>query len=311
MMIIKKRRTWLNMLFSLRGTSLTRTLPRILGITVFSFVITVLESYFGIEIYSLTVTPFALIGVALGIFLGFRNNAAYDRYWEGRKLWGNLVNVSRSYARQVTNFIVSDGDDHRLGDFHREIVYRTIAFVYALRHHLRDTSPRDDLESFLPQEDLERLEDQKNIPLFILRTMGERTRWAWEQGWIDKFHLGILEESLTRMTDIQGACERIKNTPIPFPYTVLIHRIVAFYCFTLPFGILSTVGVLTPVVVFLISHAFLGLDEIGDEIEDPFGIEPQHLPLTTLCRTIEVNLLQHIDESCVPDLLQPVDDVLS
>jgi putative membrane protein len=310
-MIIKKRRTWLNMLFSLRGTSLTRTLPRILGITVFSFVITVLESYFGIEIYSLTVTPFALIGVALGIFLGFRNNAAYDRYWEGRKLWGNLVNVSRSYARQVTNFIVSDGDDHRLGDFHREIVYRTIAFVYALRHHLRDTSPRDDLESFLPQEDLERLEDQKNIPLFILRTMGERTRWAWEQGWIDKFHLGILEESLTRMTDIQGACERIKNTPIPFPYTVLIHRIVAFYCFTLPFGILSTVGVLTPVVVFLISHAFLGLDEIGDEIEDPFGIEPQHLPLTTLCRTIEVNLLQHIDESCVPDLLQPVDDVLS
>jgi putative membrane protein len=311
MMIIKKRRTWLNMLFSLRGTSLTRTLPRILGITVFSIVITVLESYFGIEIYSLTVTPFALIGVALGIFLGFRNNAAYDRYWEGRKLWGNLVNVSRSYARQVTNFIVSDGDDHRLGDFHREIVYRTIAFVYALRHHLRDTSPRDDLESFLPQEDLERLEDQKNIPLFILRTMGERTRWAWEQGWIDKFHLGILEESLTRMTDIQGGCERIKNTPIPFPYTVLIHRIVAFYCFTLPFGILSTVGVLTPVVVFLISHAFLGLDEIGDEIEDPFGIEPQHLPLTTLCRTIEVNLLQHIDESCVPDLLQPVDDVLS
>jgi putative membrane protein len=310
-MIIKKRRTWLNMLFSLRGTSLTRTLPRILGITVFSFVITVLESYFGIEIYSLTVTPFALIGVALGIFLGFRNNAAYDRYWEGRKLWGNLVNVSRSYARQVTNFIVSDGNDHRLGDFHREIVYRTIAFVYALRHHLRDTSPRDDLESFLPQEDLERLENQKNIPLFILRTMGERTRWAWEQGWIDKFHLGILEESLTRMTDIQGACERIKNTPIPFPYTVLIHRIVAFYCFTLPFGILSTVGVLTPVVVFLISHAFLGLDEIGDEIEDPFGIEPQHLPLTTLCRTIEVNLLQHIDESCVPDLLQPVDDVLS
>lgn len=309
-MIIKKRRTWLNMLFSLRGTSLTRTLPRILGITVFSFVITVLESYFGIEIYSLTVTPFALIGVALGIFLGFRNNAAYDRYWEGRKLWGNLVNVSRSYARQVTNFIVSDGDDHRLGDFHREIVYRTIAFVYALRHHLRDTSPRDDLESFLPQEDLERLEDQKNIPLFILRTMGERTRWAWEQGWIDKFHLGILEESLTRMTDIQGGCERIKNTPIPFPYTVLIHRIVAFYCFTLPFGIFTTVGVLTPVVVFSVSHAFLGLEEIGDEIEDPFGTEPEQLPLAALCRTIEVNLRQHLDESPVPELLQPVDDVL-
>lgn len=309
-MIIKRRRTWLQMLFSLHGTSLTRTAPRIVVITVFSIAITVASLFFRIEIFSLTVTPFALIGVALSIFLGFRNNAAYDRYWEGRKLWGSLVNVSRSYARQVTNFVVSDDDEPQLGDFHRELVYRTIAYVHSLRHHLRDTSPKNDLEPFLPSEDLDRLDSQKNIPLFILRGIGERIRWAWQQGWIDRFHHQILEDSLTRMTDIQGACERIKNTPIPFAYTVLIHRVVAFYCFTLPFGILNTVGVMTPVVVLSVSHAFLGLDDIGDEIEDPFGVEPQHLPLTSLCRTIEVNLLQHIDESPVPDFLQPVDDIL-
>ena len=93
-MIVKRRRTWLQMLFSLHGTSLTRTAPRIVAITVFSIVVTVVELFFGIETYSLTVTPFALIGVALSIFLGFRNNAAYDRYWEARKLWGSLVNVS-------------------------------------------------------------------------------------------------------------------------------------------------------------------------------------------------------------------------
>lgn len=310
-MIVKKRRSWFHMLFAFRGTSLTRTLPRIIVITCFSIVITVVETYYGIATYSLTVTPFALIGVALGIFLGFRNNAAYDRYWEGRKLWGSLVNVSRSFARQLTNFVVSDNDDDRqLRNFHRENVYRTIAFVHALRHHLRDTDPYDDLEPYLPKEDLLRLPSQQNVPLFILRCLGERIRWAWQKGWIDRFHLEILEGSLTKMTDIQGACERIKNTPIPFAYTVLTHRIVAFYCFTLPFGIFSTVGVLTPCVVFLIAHAFLGLDEIGDEIEDPFGVEPQHLPLASLCRTIEVNLLQHMDESSIPDLLQPVDDVL-
>ncbi len=140
--------------------------------------------------------------------------------------------------------------------------------------------------------------------------MGERIRWAWRLGWIDRYHLAILEDSLTTMTDIQGACERIKNTPIPFAYTILVHRIIAFYCFTLPFGILSSVGVLTPVVVFLISHAFLGLEEIGDEIEDPFGTADEQLPLTALCRTIEVNLRQHLDESPVPELLQPVDGVL-
>ena len=175
---------------------------------------------------------------------------------------------------------------------------------------MRDSSPYDDLKLFLPEDDLRNLDAQKNVPLFILRRIGERIRWAWQQGWIDRFHLSILEDSLTRMTDIQGGCERIKNTPIPYAYTILIHRIVAFYCLTLPFGIFTTVGVLTPVVVFSVSHAFLGLEEIGDEIEDPFGTEPEQLPLTALCRTIEVNLRQHLDESPVPELLQPVDDVL-
>ncbi len=309
-MIVKKYRSWLHMLFTIRGTSLTRTLPRILVITLFSVAVTITELYFGFETYSLTVTPFSLIGVALAIFLGFRNNAAYDRYWEGRKLWGGLVNTSRSLTRQVTNLIVHDEDPAALKDFHREIVYRIIAYVHALRHHLRDSSPHQDLEAFLPEEDLERLGSQKNIPLFLLRRIGERLHWAWQQGWIDTFHVTILENSLVSLTDIQGACERIKNTPIPFAYTVLTHRIVAFYCFTLPFGIIKTVGGLTPVVVFLISHAFFGLDDIGDEIEDPFGTDPQLLPLTTLSRTIEVNLLQHLDESPVPELLKPVDGVL-
>lgn len=249
-MIVKKHRTWLKMLFFVHGTSLSRTFPRIMLFTAFSTLITVLEVLLRIETYSLTVTPFALIGVALSIFLGFRNNAAYDRYWEGRKLWGSLVNVSRSFARQTTNFVVADSVDDELTDFHRDIVYRTIAYVHALRHHLRDSPPHDDLEAFLPKDDLRNLDSQKNIPLFILRRIGERIHWAWQQGWIDRFHLSILEDSLTQMTEFQGACERIKNTPIPFAYTVLIHRIVAFYCLTLPFGIFSTVGVLTPVVVF-------------------------------------------------------------
>jgi len=309
-MIVKQRLSWTKMLLSYHGTSLSRTLPRIIVITLFAIVVTVAEAYYGIETYTLTTTPFTLIGVALGIFLGFRNNAAYDRYWEARKLWGSLVNSTRSYARQVNNFVVLGGSERELADFHREIIYRTIAYVHALRHHLRDTPPKDDLEPFLPPDDLARLPEQKNVPIFLLRRNAERIRWAWQQGWIDTFHLSILEGSLTSLTDIQGGCERIKNTPIPFAYTILTHRIVAVYCLALPFGIYSTVGVLTPIVVALISHAFFGLDEIGDEIEDPFGVEPQHLPLTSLCRTIEVNLLQNLDETSVPDLMKPVDGIL-
>lgn len=309
-MIVKKKRTWFQMLATLQGTTLRVTFSRIVLITAASILVTFVELYTHIETYTLTVTPFALIGVALGIFLGFRNNAAYDRFWEGRKLWGALVNVTRSFARQVSNLVVADDNPWESERFHQELIHRTIAFVHALRHHLRDTSPLEDIAEFIPADDMEAIKSQKNMPLFLLRRMGERIREAWRQGWIDTYHVQILEGSLTEMTTIQGACERIKNTPIPFAYTVLTHRIVAFYCFSLPFGIVDSVGILTPVVVFLISHAFLGLDAIGDEIEQPFGTEPQHLPLSSLCRTIEVNLRQHNDEDDTPDFMAPIDDVL-
>jgi ion channel-forming bestrophin family protein len=120
----------------------------------------------------------------------------------------------------------------------------------------------------------------------------------------------VFEKSLTEMTTIQGGCERIDNTPVPFAYTTLIHRIVGFYALLLPFGIVNDVQWMTPLVVFMICHAFFGLDEIGDEIEEPFGIEPQDLPLAAISRTIEINLLQYLDEPDVPPMLEPVGRVL-
>ena len=300
------------MLFLYRGSVLRRTLPRILFFTAFSIIVTAIEVVYELAKYSLTIEPFTIIGLAIGIFLGFRNNAAYDRYWEGRKLWGHMVNASRSFARQVLLF-VGDGESPATGEmreYQDDLVRRMIAYVHALRHHLRDSDPMPDLEQFLSPDDLEDLREQVNIPVAILQGIGVRLRQAWQDGLISEYHLPVLEGTLTTVTDIQGGCERIKNTPIPFPYTVLTHRLVAFYCFFLPFGLIETVRWLTPVVVMLISHAFFGLDEIGDEIEDPFGTESQHLPLETLCRMIEVNLLQAIEEREIPPLLKPVDGVL-
>ena len=123
-------------------------------------------------------------------------------------------------------------------------------------------------------------------------------------------HLPVLEQSLTDLTDIQGACERIKSTPIPSSYTVLIHRIVALYTFSLPFGIVDAVGIATPVVVAIIAYAFFGLDAVGEEIEEPFGTDINDLPLSTLSRMIEINLRQTLGEAEVPDVLRPVDGVL-
>ncbi|MCA9078413.1 MAG: hypothetical protein KDA93_25525 [Planctomycetaceae bacterium] len=311
-MIVKQNVPWLKMLFSVSGSSLRFTWRRIIFMTIFSVIVTWVELRYDLEHFSLTAEPFTMIGLALGIFLGFRNNAAYDRFWEGRKLWGRLVNTSRSFTRQVLTLIgpqagtLPDG----LREFQEDLVYRMIAYVYALKHHLRKTSPFEELRQYLSAEEVAKLEQHQNVPIALLQDMGEHVRQAWDQGWITEYHLPIIEESLTTLTDIQGGCERIKNTPIPYAYTVLIHRLVAFYCFFLPFGIVKTVGPLTPVVVLLISHAFIGLDDIGDEIEDPFDTDPQALPLAALCRTIEINLLQAIDVEDLPEMLEPERSIL-
>jgi putative membrane protein len=308
--IVKEPIPWLRLVLAVHHSALPKTLPRTLAFTAFAIVVTYFEEKAEFNAYTLTVAPFTLIGLAISIFLGFRTNVAYDRYWEGRKLWGGLVNVARTFTRQATTLIDS-GSRERDYEVARELTHRVIAFVYALKHQLRKTEPWDDLARLLSVEELERLRGQCNIPLAISRMLGERLSDAWRKGWIRDIHMPVFEKSLTEMTAIQGGCERIDNTPVPFAYTTLIHRIVGFYCLLLPFGIVRDVRWMTPLVQLMICHAFFGLDEIGDEIEDPFGIEPQDLPLNAISRTIEINLRQYLDEANVPEPLQPVGRVLS
>lgn len=306
------------MLFSIRGSGLHRTFPRIAVFTGFSLFVTVAAFYTSIEDYSLTPTPFMLIGLALGIFLGFRNNVAYDRYWEARKLWGSLVNSSRSFARQVQLVVRDPSESDTNGPptqpIQAELIQRTIAFSHSLRELLRADERRvsltEDWYRWIPAGERERVLASQNPPQAILGLIGAQLRHAWQQGRIADMHLSLLETTLKDLTDIQGGCERIKNTPFPHVYSVLLHQIAAFYCLFLPLGIIGSVGLMTPVVVMLISHAFMGLDEIGDEIEQPFGTEPNHLPLVALCRTVEINLLEALGATEVPAPLLPQHDIL-
>lgn len=309
-MIVRPKVSWLRLLFTLRGSSLRRDWHRIAAATLLSIVVTWTGLHFELHSFSLTVTPFTVIGLALSIFLGFRNNACYDRFWEGRKLWGALVNVSRSLTRQLLTLTEANSEEETQAEFRRGTIIRLAGYVYALKHHLRITEPFEDLKGRFPDDEIERAREQHNIPLGLVQIIGERIRATWKAGGIHDWHMPVFEGSLTEITAIQGGCERIRNTPVPFTYTLLIHRVVAFYCFALPFGIWDTVGVLSPLVVFLISHAFFELDAIGDEIEDPFGLDMNDLPLDTISQTIEVNLLDLMDEPNVPDLPKPVDGVL-
>ena len=314
-MIVPDEISWLRMLFTNRGGVLTRTLPRVLAITGVATLVTLIAKVVPYDFSGVSLAPFQLIGVALGIFLAFRNNAAYDRFWEGRKLWGGLVNTSRSFSRQVLTLIVpprvGDTEAPQLREFQRGLILQCAAFSSALRHHLRRESPFESLGRLLPEGEIADLRGIQNVPLAILQRMGARVQEAWRRGWIQDYHVPVFEQSLVAMTDIQGACERILNTPFPFPYSVLLHRIVAVYCLCLCFALERDAGWVTPFMVFFISHAFFGFDEIGDELEQPFGHDPSDLPLNQLCRVIENNLREMLGERNLPPLPQPENGVLS
>jgi len=304
----------------LRGSALTRIWPRLLAVTLVATLVTYLHERYGLLHTDLTVTPFSLIGLALGIFLGFRNNTSYDRFWEGRKLWGRVVNASRTLTRQILTLVgppfrndrvPEEGELEAIEALHREAVYRVIAYVHALRLHLRGQDRLREIDEFLEDPEIADLVPELNRPIAILQTMGERFREAWEKGWVHPIHVEVLELSLTELAGVQGGCERIKATPIPFSYNLLLHRITFVYCFTLPFGLVNLVHEFVPVVVALVSYAFFGLDAVGDEIEDPFGEDANDLPLSAITRMIEVNLRQRLGEEDLPELAEPIDHVLT
>ncbi|MFO0740300.1 MAG: bestrophin family protein [Labilithrix sp.] len=283
-------------------------------VTALSIVTTFLWEEFKTFHYSISPVPFTLIGLPLGIFLGFRNNAAYDRFWEGRKLWGGLVNVSRTLTRQILTLIEApDADPEELKRFETSLVRYVIGYFHAVRHHLRDHEPWEVLShNMLSEEDIAHLKKQgkTNVPIAMLQEIGDRIVHARRKNWIHPFHVPTIEQSLANLTDLQGGCERIKLTPIPYSYTVLLHRIVAFYCALLPFGIMDAAKWATPLVVLSVSYCFFGLDAVGDELEQPFGTDVNDLPLHAITRTIERNLRERIGDE-IPQPLQPQKGVLN
>ncbi len=318
-MIILDNPKWWRILFKWRGTALKRVWPRVAFVTLVSIAITIIDLWDDEVPFhaDLTTTPFTLIAVALGIFLGFRNNTSYDRFWEGRKLWGRLVNTARTITRQVLTLIgplpgkeLSEQDAEELRELHRSLVRYIAAYAHGVRLHLRDEDPDVELLRLLPTADVEALHGESNRPIAMLQILGDRFREAWRRGWVHDQHLPVLEKSLTDLCDIQGGCERIKATPIPFSYTALIHRIVALYCFALPFGLVHSIQEYTPVVVAIISYAFFGLDAVGDEIEDPFGKDENDLPLTSISTMIEINVRQRIGDTELPERVRPVRGIL-
>ncbi len=278
---------------------------------VYDVTVAVLYTHFGFTILAQAGLPLSLFGAALSLFLAFRNNSAYDRWWEARTLWGGLVNHSRTLARRVLTLIderhTPPGDPNPTPDPRLLLVDLQIGYVHALRCHLRQQNPFPELRGLLPTPLVERLRNERNVPIAMLLIMGELAREAFDQGRVDSIRLSAIDQTLTELCNIQGACERIKNTPLPRQYDYGPRLMVHMYCLMVPLGLVEGLRLLTPVASTAISLLFILLEAIGREVENPFENTIHDTPMSNLSRAIEINLRQSAGERHLPAPTSPVE----
>lgn len=226
----------------------------------------------------------SILGFAISMLLVFRTNTAYDRWWEGRKLWGQLVNTSRNLALKIDAHV--DGADVST----RSLFARSIAlFAHELRLHLQLEKTRLALDG-KPHPEIPDFDRSKHVPAQVVRVMQERTVRMQRDGEITGEQLLVLDKELVQFMEICGSCERIKNTPIPYSYSSFIKKFIVVYVLTLPFGFVFSLGYIAIPVTMFIFYVMASLELIAEEIEDPFGTDANDLPMERLAAVIKGNV---------------------
>lgn len=273
---------WLDHLFDIRGT-LVREIGFRVGTCVLWAVIVVVFHY-KVRPVGGSVVLHSLVGVALGLLLVFRTNSSYDRYWEGRRLWGGIVNETRNLVRGASVHLV--GDVQLLGTLTRW----TALFPWTVMSTLRGDSSVNPITAELSSIEVEALRKSQHAALLVAQRMTACLQEARAKGLITDIILASLDNNIQLLVDYLGGCERIRKTPLPFAYVVHLRRALIIYCFTLPFALVETFGWFTILDVLFVAYTFFGVEEIGVEIEGPFGNDENDLPMQEICETIHHNL---------------------
>lgn len=251
---------------------------------------------------------YTLFGTAIALFVGFMVNAAYARWWEARTLWGQVVNSSRSLGRQAVVLLDGSVPEAREG-LAEGIVRAQVAYVHVLRTALRGQDLPPEASTYLPADVLARVRESTNRQTAVLTWIGGELADARRRGMLGELSALQLESTLVALTDAQGGLERINNTPLPVQYRFLPRFFARVFCLILPFAVVGDLGWATPIGSGLVGLMFLLAIKIGDELGDPFVDGINDVPMTALCRTIEIDLVQMIDGRA-PRQVVPVDHVL-
>ncbi len=283
-MVVYNPKNWFGLIFKFHKQETFRTLFWVMiSIALFSAIV----AYIEIEVFSLkyasTTLVHSLLGFVLSLLLVFRTNTAYDRWWEGRKQWGALVNVSRNLSLKINAFL-PDGETQQRKELKEMVgLYATI-----LKDHLR-TATREELIMLLPSF-MDKAKVGKHVPNHLANAMQNRIMAMYQDKHISEGAYLAMLQDLNAFTDICGACERIKKTPIPYTYNIFIKKFIFVYIISMPFGFITDVGYSVIFITVFSFYVLASLELIAEEIEDPFGTDSNDLPTDDLAVTIYNNV---------------------
>jgi ion channel-forming bestrophin family protein len=300
-MILRDKPSVLQLAFAVRGSIVPAIAPRVLFLTLVAATVVWAHRHFG-AFPDIDATPFTVFGIALSLFLGFRNNAAYDRWWEARKLWGGLLADLRSFARETELFMAAEADRTRA-------LRLALAFMHLHRAKARRLPDDATARAAAGRAGLP-TDGPLPRPCDALDTIATLLAAARRDGTLDGYGARALAERLASITLAQAGAERIARTPLPYVYSLLIYRTTYLYCLLLPLALAGPAGWLAPLFVGIVAYVFLGLAEVTEDLAHPFGNTPNALPLDAICRTAEISLAPHLGEE-PPEPLAPVDYYLS
>lgn len=279
------RRDFWREVFAYSGSVTPYVLPRVVGFGAFATLVWWAIGASGIET-GLGVAPYEIIGVVLALLLVLRTNSGYDRWYEGRKLWGGIVNQCRNLA--LIGQTYGPDDVQWRGQFLRW----TAAFPHACRHSLRGERALRDMPSLIGREAAEELARSQHMPMFVARRIAHLLRDAVRRRDLDRFAFIQAEHERALLIDHIGACERIMKTPLARVFSIKIRRFLFLYLLVLPFGVVDRSGAFAPLITMLVAYPLLSLDQIGVELQNPFSRQRLgHLPLEDICATIQQNVL--------------------
>ncbi|WP_273215789.1 bestrophin family protein [Runella zeae] len=284
-MITYNPKDWWKLIFAFhRSDTFMFLLPGILGVAAYTGVVAYIENDIFHASFKNTTVVHSLVGFVLSMLLVFRTNTAYERWWEGRKIWGSFVNNSRNLSLKLDTFLPKE-------DNHIRQVFRILIsnYVYASKEHLRAGVNTDELEQ-IGKYNSHFFNQKKHVPNQIMGAIYEEIHQLYQKGVITGDQLFILNEELRSFTDNIGACERIKRTPIPYAYSLFLKKVIFLYVFTMPIGFVIEFKYWAVPIVAIIFYVFASIEVLAEEIEDPFGTDANDLPTDTIYNTIHDNL---------------------